>query len=129
MAVRLDRPRHAGSGCWYRRARVGGHQRSSLVRAVLVMVDGRILIGSERVEIDRRSTSGHGREFLARDELSSAPQRYQLANAVAVPCHCESLPVLDGVHDLLGPITQITLGDLRLRRHDPSLDGRSTLCY
>jgi hypothetical protein len=33
---------------------------------------------------------------------------------VAVTGDGEGLPILDGVHDLLGLVAQITLGDLRL---------------
>src|SRR5215467_14601661 len=58
--------------------------RSPLIRVRGPLVQGGLLVGPERVEIDGRSAAGHGGELLSRDEPPSPAQRDELADPVAV---------------------------------------------
>ena len=79
------------------------------------MVGRRFQIGAEGLDVRAGSAAGQGGELRLRHEPASAPQRNELADRVAVAGNSECLPVLDGVHDLPGPVPQVTLGNLRLR--------------
>src|ERR1035438_6435611 len=81
------------------------------------MIERRILVGSERFQVNRRGIARHGDELLPGDEPAVAPERDQFPDTVAVPGDGEGLAVLNGVHDLprLGP--QVPLRDLWSSAH------------
>jgi len=85
------------------------------------MVGRRILVGAEGNRIDGWCGPRHGSELLPRNELPPPAERDELADAVTIPGDSESLPALDGIHDLLGPAPQVTLSDLWLLAHSTSL--------
>lgn len=82
------------------------------------MVDQGFLVRPEDVDVDAGSVSGHGGELLSSDEPPPATERDQLPDPVAVAGDRERPTVLDRVHDLPGPVTQVALSDLGLDRHD-----------
>jgi hypothetical protein len=89
----------------------------------------RILISTESLDIDTRGVAGHRRELLSRDEPTPTPQWDQLTDPVTITGDCERLPMLDRIHDLLGPVAQVALGDLGLWRHDTIIRIGATWCY
>src|SRR5690242_4256514 len=91
--------------CWW---------RSLVIAAGLVVVGCGVLVGAESRKAGSSGAAGHGGELLPGDEAAALPQWDQLADLVAVAGDGERLPAFDGVHDLLGPVAQIALGDLRL---------------
>lgn len=96
---------------------------STGIRVVRSLFGRTVLIGAEGVQGDVGSGTRHAGELLARDEPPAPPQRNQLPDLVPVPGHSERLPALDSVHDLFGPVTEITLGDLRLSAHGATVRG------
>jgi hypothetical protein len=81
------------------------------------MIDRCVLVGTERFDVNTRSIPGHSRELLPSDEPAPTTQRDQLRDPVTIARNRERLPMLDSVHDLLGPVAQIPLGDLWLDSH------------
>jgi hypothetical protein len=77
----------------------------------------RILVGSERFQVNCRGITRHGNELLPRDEPTAAAKQDQFPDSTAVPGDGKGLPVLNGVHDLprLGP--HVALRDLWLSAH------------
>src|ERR1022692_2626457 len=106
---------------------------SPVIGSARFVVQRCVLVGPERADVDGGRAPGHGGEFLARHEPPAAPQRDQLADPVPVAGDGERLPVLHGVHDLLGPVAEISLSDLRLRCHasqlNPCIAPCATRCY
>src|ERR1022692_4472107 len=107
--------------------------RSPVIGAVRVVVERCVLVGSESVDVDGGRAAGHGSEFLPGDEPAPAPQWDQFADPVPVAGDGERLPILDGVHDLLGPVAEISLCDFRLRCHasqpNPHVAPCAIRCY
>jgi hypothetical protein len=93
------------------------------------MIKRRILVGSERFQVNRRGITRHGNELLPGDEPTAAPKRDQFPDSMAVPGDGKGLPVLNGVHDLprLGP--QVALRDLWLSAHLIMVALRAIECY
>jgi hypothetical protein len=93
------------------------------------MIKRRILVGSERFQVNRRGITRHGNELLPGDEPTAAPKRDQFPDSMAVPGDGKGLPVLNGVHDLprLGP--QVALRDLWLSAHLTRVALRAIECY
>lgn len=90
--------------------------RSPVIRARGLVIDYGVLISPECFDVDAGRVAGHRREIPPGDEPTATPQRDQLADPVAIAGDRERLTVLDRVHDLLGSVTQVALGDLRLER-------------
>ena len=63
------------------------------------MVSSRVLVRSERLEVNIRGVAGHGRELLPGNEPAIPTQGDQLPDTVTVSGNGEGLPVLDGIHD------------------------------
>src|ERR1022692_750583 len=97
--------------------------RSPVVGAVRVVVERCVLVGSECLDLDGGRAAGHGSEFLPGDEPAPASQGDQFADPVPIAGDGEGLPVLDRVHNLLGPVAEISLGDFRLRCHKRNSKG------
>jgi hypothetical protein len=91
--------------------------------AVQVVFERCLLVGPESLDIDGWRAAGHGGEFLPGDEPPSVSQRDQFADPVPIAGDGEGLPVLDRVHNLLGPVAEISLGDFRLRCHKRNSKG------
>jgi len=70
------------------------------------MIKRRILVGSERFQVNRRGITRHGNELLPGDEPmpgdepTETSKRDQFPDSTAVPGDGKRLPVLNGVHDL-----------------------------
>src|SRR5436190_12977246 len=92
-------------------------RRSPGIRIGHILIASGVLVGPEGTGVDRGGGARHGGELLPRNEAPPAAQRDQFSNAVTVAGHRERLPVLDRVHDLLGSVAQVALGDLRLLAH------------
>src|ERR1700722_13798789 len=90
-----------------------GADVSPLIRVAFLVVGGRVLVGTECVQIADRRVAGHCREFLPGDELAPSPDGDQFPDLVAVAGDGERLPPLDGVHDFPIPGAQVPLRDLR----------------
>src|SRR5215471_19186704 len=103
--------------------------RSSGIRIGHVLIASGILISPEGAGVDRGGGARHGGELLPGNETPPPAQRDQLTDAVTIAGDRESLPVLDCIHDLLGSVAQVALGDFRLVAHSPSLGAGSTSCY
>ena len=102
---------------------------SAGIRVILIVASGGVLVRAESLEIDRWSAAGHGGELHSRDEPPTSAQGDQLTDLMPVARDGECLPMLDGIHDLSGPVPQIALGDFRLGGHESSIPGCSTRCY
>jgi hypothetical protein len=92
-------------------------EMSAVIHAAYLVVDRGLLISTEDIEVDCRRRIRHRSELRSADELASAPHGNQFTDLVTVPGDSERLTILDGVHDVLGPVAQIPLGDVGLSAH------------
>src|SRR5258708_16902326 len=102
---------------------------SPLIPAASLMVERRILISPERLEVTRRSIARHRDELLPGDKPAALSQRDQLADTVTVPGDGKGLPMFDGVHDLPRPRPQVPLCDLRISAHIVKVALCAIECY
>jgi hypothetical protein len=92
------------------------------------MIERRILVSSERFQVDSRSITRHGDELLPRDEPTAA-ERNQLPDTMTVPGDGKGLPVLNGIHDLSRFRPQVALRDLWASAHHIRIAPCAIRCY
>src|SRR5215212_3760172 len=98
-------------------------EMSAVIDAAYLVIDRGFLISAECVEVDCRRRMRHRSELRSADELAAAPQRNQFTDLVTVARHRERLTILDRIHDLLRPVSQIPLSNLGFGAHSSSLPG------
>ena len=93
------------------------------------MIERRILVSSERFQVNCRGMTRHGHELVPGDEPTAPPKRNQFPDTVAVPGDGKGLSVLNGIHDLPRLHPQIALGNLRVYIHTTTIAPSATGCY